>query len=120
MPQTAKGTIHTPSPGHLTATFKVDGALYVFTATYTAEPPLPAFAIPEALLTFDGIAELTNEHDYKGTLSAAAALVLGNGPAIAGPLVPPLDPPVKISGRGVWGMSVEEVRGSVEMCDAAS
>ncbi|KAF8962474.1 hypothetical protein BDZ97DRAFT_1759316 [Flammula alnicola] len=98
----ADGIINcTPENRKLTATFLIDGVIYMIFANFASS--LPAFTTNKATITYDEVSQLTSTRSFSGYISfSSLEIKLGNGVVVSGILGSPLQRGTVVSGWGTW------------------
>ena len=98
----AQGFIKSTQPGRFTATFNIDGALYLFSGN--VNPPTQPFDSQAATLKYNSAESLEGSQQFTGIIGSRdeASFTFNDGTEIKGPLDDPISPATRVSGTGVW------------------
>ncbi|KAF5976313.1 hypothetical protein FCOIX_7169 [Fusarium coicis] len=98
----ASGYIQGTQPGKFTATFDIDGSLYVFAGNVS--PPTQPFESHAATLEYNSIESLEGSQQFTGTIGSRdeASFRFDDGTVIKGPLDIPVHRASQVSGMGYW------------------
>ncbi|KAM3445039.1 hypothetical protein NHJ13734_000908 [Beauveria thailandica] len=102
---TANGFIKGVAGGtQFTSTFIIDDIQYHFSGNFN--PAVQDFTSNEAILTYTSVGQLTTHRAFDGKIGTdTISLSIKNGPTIDGPLVLPINPASRVSGRGTWAQN---------------
>ncbi|KAI1025120.1 hypothetical protein LB504_009642 [Fusarium proliferatum] len=98
----AQGFIKSTQPGRFTATFNIDGALYLFSGN--VNPPTQPFESNSATLEYNSAAALEGSQQFTGIIGSRneVSFTFEDGTAIKGPLDIPISPASQVDGTGYW------------------
>ncbi|KAF5694015.1 hypothetical protein FDENT_1319 [Fusarium denticulatum] len=98
----AQGSIQSTQPGKFTATFNIDGSLYLFSGN--VNPPTQPFESQAATLEYSSVESLEGSQQFTGIIGSRdeASFTFNDGTVIKGPLDIPVNPASHVSGTGIW------------------
>lgn len=98
----AQGFIKSSQPGRFTATFNIDGNLYLFSGI--VNPPTPPFESNSATLEYNSVESLEGSQQFTGIIGSRneVSFTFDDGTSIKGPLNIPVSPASRVDGRGSW------------------
>ncbi|KAF5639558.1 uncharacterized protein FTJAE_4896 [Fusarium tjaetaba] len=93
----AQGLIKSSQPGKFTATFNIDGNLYLFAGN--VNPPTQPFENSAATLEYNSSESLEGSQQFTGIIGSRneVAFTFNDGTAIKGPLDIPVNPAAQVS-----------------------
>lgn len=87
-----------------TSTFVIDDIQYHFSGTL--DPAVQGFHSNEATLEYSSEGQLTTSRDFDGKVGTMDfRFEVANGAKISGPLMMPISPASRVSGRGTWAQN---------------
>ncbi|KAG7409614.1 hypothetical protein Forpe1208_v011243 [Fusarium oxysporum f. sp. rapae] len=98
----ATGFIKSHQSGSFTATFSVDGSLYIFSGI--TNPPTQPFESTAATLEYNSVDSLGGTQQFNGIIGSRneVSFTFNDGTAIKGPLDIPVSPASQVGGTGSW------------------
>ncbi|KAF5712517.1 hypothetical protein FMUND_8398 [Fusarium mundagurra] len=98
----AQGPIQSHQPGQFTASFDINGSLYLFSGRFN--PPTQPFESAIATLEYNFPEGLEGSQEFTGTIGSGdeVSFTFSDGTTIKWPLDIPINPASHVTGGGVW------------------